>query len=79
LRTVLGNSCAITGGNGEVFVDEAVPNGGPGAPATHVSLIGVEGDQYGGNWDLEGFLICAKPLPGGLADLVAGRVAGDPG
>jgi hypothetical protein len=63
-RTVLGNGYAITGGDGEVFVDEAVPNGGPGAAATQVSLIGVEGDPYAADWDLEGFLICADPLPG---------------
>jgi hypothetical protein len=63
-RTVLGNGYAITGGDGEVFVDEAVPNGGPGAPATQVSLIGVEGDPYAADWDLEGFVICADPLPG---------------
>jgi hypothetical protein len=63
-KTVLGNGYAITGGSGEVFVDEAVPNGGPGVAATQVALIGVEGDPYDDDWDLEGFLICAEPLPG---------------
>jgi len=63
-KTVLGNGYAVTGGDGEVFVDEAVPDGGPGVAATHVSLIGVEGDPYDGNWELEGFVICANPLPG---------------
>ena len=58
------NGYAITGGNGEAWVDEAVPDGGPDAAATQVSLQGVEGDQYDGDWDLEGFLICADPLPG---------------
>jgi hypothetical protein len=63
-KTVLGNGYAITGGSGEVFVDEAVPDGGPGVAATQVALIGVEGDPYDDDWDLEGFLICAEPLPG---------------
>jgi hypothetical protein len=63
-KTVLGNGYAITGGNGEAWVDEAVPNGGPDAAATKVTLLGVEGDTYEGDWDLEGFLICADPLPG---------------
>ena len=63
-KTVLGNGYAITGGDGEAWVDEAVPDGGPGVPATKVSLIGVEGDPYSGNWELDGFLICADPLPG---------------
>ncbi len=63
-KTVLGNGYAITGGGGEAWVDEAVPDGGPGVPATKVSLIGVEGDPYSGNWELDGFLICADPLPG---------------
>jgi hypothetical protein len=63
-KTVLGNGYAITGGNGEAWIDEAVPNGGPGAAATQVSLVAVEGDVYLGDWDLGGFLICADPLPG---------------
>jgi hypothetical protein len=63
-KTVLGNGYAITGGSGEVWVDEAVPNGDETHAATQVSLVGVEGDPYDGDWDLEGFLICADPLPG---------------
>jgi hypothetical protein len=63
-KTVLGNGYAITGGDGEAWVDEAVPNGGPGVAATQVNLIGVEGDVYLGDWNLAGFLICADPLPG---------------
>jgi hypothetical protein len=63
-KTVLGNGYAITGGAGEAWVDEAVPNGGRGVAATKVDLIGVEGDAYSGDWRLDGFLICADPLPG---------------
>ena len=63
-KTVLGNGYAITGGDGKAYVDKAVPNGGPGVAATQVTLTGVEGDPYRGDWDLEGFLICADPLPG---------------
>ena len=63
-KTVLGNGYALTGASGEAWVDEAVPNGDENHAATQVSLIGVEGDSYGGNWDLEGFLICADRLPG---------------
>jgi hypothetical protein len=63
-KTVLGNGYTITGGDGEAWVDEAVPNGGRGVAATQVTLIGVEGDVYTGDWELAGFLICANPLPG---------------
>jgi hypothetical protein len=63
-KTVLGNGYAITGGDGQAFVHEAIPNGRPGVAATQVDLTGVEGDSYGGAWDLAGFLICADPLPG---------------
>src|SRR4051812_27097803 len=63
-KTVLGNGYAITGGDGEVWVDEAVPDGDESHAATHVSLVAVEGDTYGGNWDLEGFVICGDPVPG---------------
>ena len=40
------------------------PNGGTGVAATQVSLIGVEGDPFTGNWEIDGYLICADPLPG---------------
>jgi len=40
-KTVLGNGYAITGGDGEAWVDEAVPNGGPDAAATKVSLLEI--------------------------------------
>jgi hypothetical protein len=63
-KTVLGNGYTITGGDGEAWVDEAVPNGGPGVAATQVSLIGVEGDDFSGDWTLSGFLMCANPLAG---------------
>ncbi len=63
-NTVLGSGYAITGGSGEVFVDEAVPNGGVGVAATQVSLIAAAGDPYTGNWDLNGYVICGDPLPG---------------
>jgi len=63
-KTVLGNGYAITGGDGQAYVYESVPNGRPGVAATQVNLTGVEGDSYSGAWDLAGFLICADPLPG---------------
>jgi hypothetical protein len=63
-KTVLGNGYAITGGDGQAFVHESVPNGRPGVAATQVNLTGVEGESYAGAWDLAGFLICADPLPG---------------
>jgi hypothetical protein len=58
-KTVLGNGYAITGGDGQAFVHESVPNGRPGVAATQVSLTGVEGDSYGRAWYLAGYLICA--------------------
>jgi hypothetical protein len=63
-KTVLGSGYTITGGDGEVWVDEAVPNGGDNKAATHVSLIGVRGDEFSGDWNLDGFVICANALPG---------------
>ena len=79
-KTVLGAGDTITGGDGEVFVDEAVPNGGAGVAATQVSLIGVEGDDYSGKWDLDGFLICADPRPGQqVVSAVTSSAAGDKG
>jgi hypothetical protein len=63
-KTVLGSGYTITGGDGEVTVDEATPNGGLGAPATEVRLIAKETDPFDGKWQLDGFVICADELPG---------------
>lgn len=64
-KTLLGTGGTIRGGDGEVAIDEIVPdNGGPGTPADEVDVQGVEVDAFSGDWTVNALAICADPVVG---------------
>jgi hypothetical protein len=63
-KTVFGSGYTVTGGDGAVVVNEAVPNGGSSTAATQVTVKAYEADTFSGNWEADAFLICGDPRPG---------------
>jgi hypothetical protein len=63
-KTLLGTGASIVGGQGEVVIDEIVPNGGLGNPADEVKVIAHAADPFNVDWRLNTFAICADPVAG---------------
>jgi hypothetical protein len=58
---VIGTGAQITGGLGQVMIDDITPN----AALTSVTVTGFEDDDgFTGNWSVTAIAICANPLPG---------------
>jgi hypothetical protein len=58
-KVLVGTGYEITGGTGEVVVDDFTPNGGAGTAPTSVISGAYEEDAFAGNWDLRSYAICA--------------------
>jgi hypothetical protein len=63
-KTLLGSGATIKGGAGEAILDAIAPNGGPGIPATRVTVQAFESDTLNDDWEANAFAICADPLRG---------------
>jgi hypothetical protein len=63
-KELLGTGFEITGGTGEVVVEDLVPNGGPATAPTAVTVNAVEEDPLGTGWSVTAYGICADPVPG---------------
>ncbi|MFI6226453.1 hypothetical protein ACIBCR_03925 [Micromonospora echinospora] len=58
-KALVGTDYEITGGVGEVVVDDFSPNGGAATAPTSVISGAYEEDAFAGNWDLRSYAICA--------------------
>jgi hypothetical protein len=63
-KVLVGTGYEITGGNGEVVVDDFRVNGGPATAPTAVTVGAYEIDEYAGNWMVKAYAVCAEPVPG---------------
>lgn len=60
-KRVIGTGARISGGQGQVAIDDLTPN----ANLTAVRVTGYEDDDgFSGNWTVLAIAICANPLPG---------------
>jgi hypothetical protein len=59
-KRLVGTGAEITGGLGEVVIDDLRPN--PGLTANTVTAY--EADPLAANWRVTAYAICANPLPG---------------
>jgi hypothetical protein len=63
-KELLGTGFEVTGGAGEVLVEDLVPNGGPATAPTAVTANAVEEDPLATGWSVTAYAICADPVPG---------------
>ena len=63
-KKALGTGASLEGTNGEVWVDEIWPDGGPGLGTNRVDVLAVAGDPYPSDWRVRSYAICAYPLLG---------------
>jgi hypothetical protein len=61
-KRLIGTGAKITGGFGQVVIDELVPNSATGASAWAKGY--EDGTGMTGNWSIQVHAICAAPLPG---------------
>ncbi|SCL34851.1 hypothetical protein GA0074692_3941 [Micromonospora pallida] len=63
-KVLVGTGYEITGGTGEVVVDDFAPNGGPASAPTAVTVGAYEADATTANWLVAAYAVCANPLAG---------------
>lgn len=63
-KKLVGTGAEITGGRGEVVLDDLRPNGGPTLAPTAVTVGAYEAEPYMPDWTVTAYAICADPLPG---------------
>ncbi|GLY21803.1 hypothetical protein [Micromonospora sp. NBRC 101691] len=63
-KALVGTGYEITGGVGEVVVDDFSPNGGPATAPTAVTVGAYEADPTTANWTVTAYAVCANPLAG---------------
>ena len=60
-KQLVGTGAEITGGQGEVVLDDLRPNG---TPPSSVTVTAYEEDPLATNWSVTGYAICANPVAG---------------
>lgn len=63
-KKLVGTGAEITGGRGEVVLDDLRPNGSPFVAPTAVTVGAYEAEAYAPDWTVTAYAICADPLPG---------------